>query len=411
MEINKDRAAYLADRWLKKKITPEEELEFHQWYQDGLYKELQVPAAFAGSEEEQRLRMLAVIESKMNKPTRKLWATRLVRITAAAAALTAIALGIYFFKVSRRPELVSGSQFAQHDIAPGRQGATITLANGKVIKLDSAKSGVIVSSTLKYNDNTLVSLSDSEETRSLGTRDDKAGRDNKAGLDDKQDAGYLSSRALAKDLLTASTAKGQTYTFTLPDGTRVWLNAASSIRFPSQFSGKERKVLLNGEAYFEVAKTYTLLRGKRTRQSFLVESAGQTVEVLGTHFNINSYKDEGETKTTLLEGSVAINNNLLKPNQQAVLMGRALVIKDVNAEEAIAWKNGKFVFNDETLGSIMRKVSRWYDVEVEYQGVDPQEQFWGSLSRFENVSKVLEKLQLTGKLHFQIKGRKIIVTK
>lgn len=306
-------------------------------------------------------------------------------LVVAASVIVVFGTGIWFY-TSHHPYTSPRNEFGAglQDIAPGKNGAAITLANGKVIVLNGAKSGVVIGEGVKYSDGSDVGA------HAL-TPSELQGADGKA------------------QILTAGTAKGQTYQFTLPDGSRVWLNAASSLKFPSSFSKlSEREVELNGEGYFEVSKDKT--------HPFIVKSRAQRVEVFGTHFNINSYADEPVTKTSLLEGSVGIKSHygtssaLLKPGQQAISTNDGVRLVEGMAADAVDWKNGEFIFNDEPLESIMRKVARWYDIEVIYKGVDRKETFGGSISRFENVSKVLENLQLTGGIHFKIEGKKVIVT-
>ncbi|HEY0176147.1 MAG TPA: FecR domain-containing protein, partial [Pedobacter sp.] len=207
---------------------------------------------------------------------------------------------------------------------------------------------------------------------------------------------------------TIETPKGGQYQVILPDGTSVWLNAASSLRYPAFFTGNERKVQLEGEAYFEVAKNPAM--------PFRIVSKGQVAEVLGTHFNINSYQDEPGIKTTLLEGSVRVLNSrshtavLLKPGQQSnTAIDGTTTLRNVNPEQYVAWKSGKFIFADANIESIMRQVSRWYNVEIEYKGDISKEKFGGRASRFTNVSELLEILELTDQVHFDIHGRRIIV--
>lgn len=322
----------------------------------------------------------------------KLWPRMAVAV---AAAIAVIILGVWFFKGDRAAVDEVKGGVAANDIAPGKNGATLSLSNGKVIQLSAAKSGVVIADEgLAYNDGT-----------ALGGRDPDLREDEKT-----------------KAEMTATTAKGQTYQFTLPDGTTVWLNADSRISFPFQFSGKERKILLSGEAYFEVAK--------HKSKPFIVETAGmpgrpaQYVEVLGTHFNISSYADEAATKTTLLEGRVRLSTlsypthgggkpseaKILMPNQQATLAGNNTIeIEQVNTSEAIAWKEGNFVFNDEGLESILRKVARWYDVDIVYESKPVGVSLLGAVSRSKNVSAVLNALEQTGKVHFRIEGRRIVV--
>lgn len=206
---------------------------------------------------------------------------------------------------------------------------------------------------------------------------------------------------------TVSTPTGGQYHLLLADGTNVWLNAASSIRYPTAFTRAERKVEITGEAYFEVAHNVA--------KPFRVQSSRQVVEVLGTHFNVNSYADENETKTTLLEGSVKVTGSsgfkLIKPGQAAVLKGNHLAVAEADVEEAVAWKNGYFKFND-NLEVIMDKVARWYDVSIVYQSKpDPDYTFVGEISRGRNLSEILKIMEYTGKVHFEIEGRRIIVSK
>jgi transmembrane sensor len=305
----------------------------------------------------------------------------------AAAAVAAITLGVWLYYTPRHPDAGQDPGSAQYvnDIAPGKNGATITLANGKVIALSDAKSGVVIRDEIKYDDGTALS-----------------------GLQPSLPGG---ERSMA---LTASTAKGQTYQFTLPDGTKVWLNADSKLEFPSNFVNSDtRNVKLSGEGYFEVAKDKA--------HPFLVKTKNQDVTVLGTHFNISSYNDDRLTTTTLVEGSVRVSAfdvamgravAVLKPNQQSIQTpSGGMQVRDVDVSEALDWKNGDFVFKEEPLAEIMRRVSRWYDVDVVYdKEVDQQQTFGGKVSRKRNISQVIKALQATQALKFRIEGKKVYVT-
>jgi ferric-dicitrate binding protein FerR (iron transport regulator) len=195
----------------------------------------------------------------------------------------------------------------------------------------------------------------------------------------------------------------------LSDGTKVWLNASSSIRFPVIFTGDVRSVTITGEAYFEVAKN--------TAMPFKVKTTTSEVEVLGTHFNINSYDDEAVVKTTLLEGAVKVASlgngvlRYLKPGQQSIINkeGKISIVEHADTEEAMAWRNGYFQFKSSDVKSILRQISRWYDVDIVYNG-NINLHFTGQLTRNENVSKVFEALSLTNEVHFKIDGKKIIVS-
>lgn len=312
-----------------------------------------------------------------NKPVKqiRLWS----RIAGVAAAVAVIVFGIWFYNTRHFEGSKAGSDHLNYtnDIKPGKNSARITLGNGKIINLSNAKSGVVIDAgSLSYNDGS------STGAPSFG----------------------------AKEQLTVSTPRGGTYQVTLSDGTRVWLNAASSLTYAAGLNEHgERRVRLDGEGYFEVAKD--------KNHPFIVSSNKQEVKVLGTHFNIHSYADEPSVTTTLLEGSVRVsdvaarNEVILIPNQQASITGNSGInLKEVNAENIIAWKNGLFMFNDEPLTAVMQKISRWYGVEVHF--TDPGlsgKTVYGTISRYSNVSKVLKMLEKTGEMQFEITGNVINV--
>lgn len=212
-----------------------------------------------------------------------------------------------------------------------------------------------------------------------------------------------------------TTPKGKQYRITLPDGSKVWLNSATAFNFPTNFSSSERRVTLSGEGYFEVAKD--------KRKPFIVTTTQQVIEVLGTHFNVNAYADEEISETTLIEGSVRIKPSatreslLLRPGQLAAVGPEAKILQG-NIAAAVAWKHGYFSFSGENIQSIMRKLSRWYDVDIQYSGNITKEGFVGTISQSEDIQKVLEMLELTGSVHFKVerngfrasgKGRRVTV--
>ncbi|WP_090782457.1 FecR family protein [Pedobacter sp. ok626] len=299
--------------------------------------------------------------------TVKLWK----RISIAVSIIIALSVGGYFF-IKGLNYFGSDQQIVLtiNDNAPGRNRATLTLANGKAIALSDTKTGLVVGLTdLTYNDGSYIDV--------------------------KQE----------NQLLTASTPRGGTYQITLSDGTRVWLNANSKLIFPSKFSPSQRKVQLIGEAYFEVAKVMI----KDSRMPFVVVTDQQEISVLGTHFNLNSYKDEGVAKTTLLEGSVkvsllsssgkarAIGSVILGPGQEAVLNKNSeLKVTAADVEQATAWKNGLFYFKDADLKTILRTFSRWYDIDIVYTGSLSSQKFSGKLYRNVNAYQALEVLKLLG---------------
>jgi transmembrane sensor len=292
----------------------------------------------------------------------------------AAAAILLVTFAISFFS-NNKPEPF----YIAKDIPAGKNTATLTLANGKVIDLANATGAVA--------EETGVLISKTKEGQLV--YEVKGATANSGGVN------------------TLATINGQTFQVILPDGSKVWLNAASSLTYPSNFGlNKLREVALQGEAYFEVTEDHS--------HPFRVKSNLQTVEVLGTHFNVNSYANEHAVRTTLVEGSVRVKlengvEKVIRPNEQAVLVRNSIQVSSVNIAEIIDWKDGKFVFNNEDIQSLMRKISRWYNVEVVYEGEITQERFGGNISRTQPISKILEALQLTGFVKFKAEGRRITV--
>lgn len=272
---------------------------------------------------------------------------------------------------------------AVNDIPPGTNKATLTLANGRIITLDSAANTTIS----EQNNTSLIRLSNGQLSY------------HKSDISDQPSA-------IAYNVL--STPRGGQFSLSLADGTKAWLNAASSITYPTQFTGANREVTITGEVYFEIAANKA--------QPFIVKTNKQTVQVLGTHFNINAYDDEPAVSTTLLEGSIRViagtENAMVRPGEQAVYNQHQLIVSPADVDEAVAWKNGVFQFDNENLESIMRKLSRWYDVDIEYSNTDSRHiPFTGIITHFSNVSQVLRMLELTKKVHFTIEGKKIVVLK
>jgi len=301
----------------------------------------------------------------------RLWITR---IAASVILICSIGLGFYFLNSSKKD---STEQLA---VVPGGNKAILTLANGKKIILDTAHGMISKEEDIAISNaaNGIISY---EKLQSI-----------------------LNGNELEYNAI--ETPRGGTYRINLSDGTKVWLNSASKLRYPVAYSNSERIVELEGEAYFEVAKDRS--------KPFKVKSRGQIVEVLGTHFNVNGYDDEPFTKTTLLEGSIMVsttkNKMVLKPMQESInrdgeLSGR----QTVDAAEAVAWKNGYFQFDDENLESVMRQISRWYDVEVVFVGKPSNKKFNGIISRSKGIKIALEIMEATGNVSFKMEGRKLIV--
>jgi ferric-dicitrate binding protein FerR (iron transport regulator) len=313
------------------------------------------------------------------------------RWLAAAVVLLTLSVGLYFYRqVVPEPAKV----FPEHvraDIAPGGNKAILILADGSEISLTDAENGALA----RQAGMTIRKTAEGQVIYDAGAA---------SGSENEVSNGQPKYNTIA-------TPRGGQYQVNLPDGTKVWLNAASALTFPQSFRKlKERHVVLNGEAYFEVAKNkhqpFKVMTKVRPDQ----EGREQVIEVLGTHFNVNAYQDEESIVTTLLEGSIRLNNKLtLKPNQQSIFAYDHFHVIPADTEEAVAWKNGYFMFANEDLRSIMRKISRWYNVEIVYQGKTTDNTFIGTVSRFKEVSEVLNILELTKTVHFKIEGRKITV--
>lgn len=302
----------------------------------------------------------------------------------AAAAIVAVAIG--WWAIGDR--LVGGGQEPAPaladvvDIAPGTNRATLTLADGRTIDLSEAHAGIIAGDEITYLDGSTVL----GESVSKGVREQA-------------------------HMLELTTPKGGMYSVTLPDGSQVWLNAASTLKYPSRFSADERVVFLEGEAYFEVRKSGSPEVG---HTPFKVMTGGQTVEVLGTEFNISAYADESDTKTTLVDGSVKISNlksnssNLLKPGQQAITHDAKTDIKHVDVDQYTAWKSGRFHFDRTSFGDMIGQVARWYDVEVVYRGEVPKETFTGKMGRDLSLMEMLGLMDISDAA-IRLEGRTLVV--
>jgi ferric-dicitrate binding protein FerR (iron transport regulator) len=300
---------------------------------------------------------------------------------AAAVLVLAVAGGVYLWnhKSNHEEQSIAAAKPIQ-DVPPGKTGAILTLADGSQVELDSSKGGVIATQ-------------------------------NGAKVLLKNNQLVYDAKAAEKDKVvynTVSTPRGRQYQITLPDGSQVWLNAASSIRYPNHFTGSERKVEITGEAYLDVAKNASA--------PFVVKAGNEEIQVLGTEFNVMSYDDEAYVKTTLVNGSVKVGVDyaarILKPGQQSqVGKNESLQVKnDIDVDEVIAWKNGKFAFSDVELETIMKQVARWYDVEVSFSD-KIFEKYNIHISRNVPVSKLLNYMEMSGGVHFEIDGKKIIVRK
>lgn len=391
-QLQKERFFEMLDRYNAGTAAPEE-IKFLEAY----YKAFEVRKSYTEQLPEERRMLLkddlaALVDESTADGTAAMGnRTRsIIRWSLSLAALLTVVSVYFIYRLENRmnatDSLTAGT--AAQDIAPGGNKAVLTLSNGKKISLTDADNGTLAELSG-------VKITKAADGQVVYTVLDEADKESKQIT-----------------FNTIETPMAGRYQIRLPDGSDVWLNAASRLVYPSSFKGQpERRVELSGEAYFEIAKNKD--------QPFIVKSSDQEVEVLGTHFNINSYDDEQSVKTTLLEGLVKIKKpgasgaeeRLLKPGQQATLAYGRLDVQNIDTDLIVAWKNNQFVFDSDDIAHIMRMIARWYDVEVEYVGSPPQDKFWGSVSRFENVSEVLKTLEVTGRVKFKIKDRKIYVSR
>lgn len=328
------------------------------------------------SELENELRQEIWSQSGIGKPLVKMrwfkW------VAAASVILIAYAVNTFINEPRNNTLQAAGgsSQVVKNDVAPGQNGAILTLSTGEKIVLDSTGDG------------------------SLGLQGNVSVTKKKGELVYKNQG-----RSLEGLYNTMTTPKGRQFNLVLADGSKVWLNAASSITFPTAFAGKERKVNITGEAYFEVAHNATM--------PFVVESGKNAVTVLGTHFNVNAYDNESIVSVTLLEGSVnvsrGISNRIIKPGQQAQINKDEQInlIRNVDVDHVVAWKNGRINFHGADIGTVMRQMSRWYDVDIVYNE-KMNDLFYADISRATMLSDVLKALELTTDVHFKIEGKKVI---
>jgi len=373
-----DRIKELARKWKNGDITESEIKEFDSWYNsfnDDAQLTDEAELAFL----KERL-YARIINQRRSGYFDKPWL-----YTAAATIILVCAVSLYFNVNFKSQEVTHVAKY-QDDVDAGRNSAILTLANGDKIILNDAENKVLA------------------EQRGMVIRKEKNGM---LVFDMKEDQ-VENGQNLYN---TITTPKGGQYQVKLQDGSLVWLNSGSSLQFPISFNNRGRNVKLSGEAYFEVAKD--------KKRPFKVNVNGTSeVEVLGTHFNISAYQDEPKVSTTLLEGSVKVHrgklNQIISPGQQAQIcqakQGIA-VNNNVDIEEITAWKNGYFIFNDESLESIMKKVSRWYNVEVVYEDDIEGLKFGGWVSRSKKLSTILSMIESTGKIHFDIEGRRVTVKK
>jgi len=305
----------------------------------------------------------------------------LIRYSAAAAVIASLSFGFWFFNRKTAP-VPRESVVTKVEIHPGSNRAILILGNGRRVDLTGTKKGAVA-----RQENVVI---------------------NKTG-DGKiiyQQNG--AANQVKEDYNTIEVPRGGLFQITLSDGTHVWLNSATTLRYPSSFRGTDRRVELTGEAYFEVAHD--------AQHPFKVATNSQEVEVLGTHFDVSAYPDDQRTATTLLQGSVRVSAQnqkaLLKPGQSAFNDGAGhITVAKANVNDVIAWKNGLFSFKDVSVKEVLKKAARWYDVEVVYQGQVPDPRIWATVSVYKNIDELLGNICLTTGLHYKIEGRRVILMK
>ncbi len=392
------RPVYLAAQYLKNELTDREKTELEGWLAASSENRL----LFEKFIDEERLS--EQIEAMQSVNQEELWSRiqaevggvavekriipRWPKYIAAAIILCVALTTFYTFRHSSGKGTVQMDKAIakKQDLPPGQTGAVLKLADGSSIVLDTVATG-----NLAVQGNTkLFKQADGQLVYKAGDQTE-------------------TYKTLYN---TLSTPRGRKIKVILPDQTQVWLNAASSLSYPTAFTGPERRVEITGEAYFEVAKNPNL--------PFIVhmnrkEGAGADVLVLGTHFNINAYEDENRLVATLLEGSIQFSSSgsrsVLQPGQEIQLSDKGAVqfVKEVNTSLTVAWKNEKFSFQNADIKTIMREVSRWYDVDVQYEGDITKTHYDCQLSRNFPVSKVFQTLENTGGVHFEINGKTVKV--
>lgn len=373
---------YLFDKYFQGKSSPDEERTFLDFVEQSAnkaqveevmeqYWNAFVPKQNPFGKAQGGVMLMKALGGRTDIKVKKLSIISVLKYAAAVVIVASLAFASYrYFQDKTNPAL----QVTK--ITPGHSGATLTLADGRNINLDDTGNGIVSD----INGITIKKLADGSLS-------------------------YVVSNVpkLGNAQNTLSTGNGQTYQVQLPDGSKIWLNAGSSITYAQNFSANAtRNILLSGEGYFEVAKD--------AQHPFIVESNNQKIEVLGTHFNVHAYTDDDKTTTTLLEGSVKLNGStFIRPGEKAVLSKNKITVLPADIEMDMAWKNGRFAFSGKEFHDIMKTIARWYNVEIVYDDQPEQLHIAGGISRYEDIQDVLGLLQETGEVRFKIEGRRVHV--
>lgn len=376
--MNKTQISELLKKYQEKTLSDEDQDKLDAWY---LKKASNSNLQLNEYELEDSYKLLkSKLPLQEETKVVRLWP----RIAVAASIAVLIGTGIFYFTQPKEENVQVAAK--PQEIAPGGTKGVLTLSNGKQIVLSEITAKDTIAQEGEENEVTIKMNANGEVTYIINPNTD-------GGKDDNS-------------FNTLSTPIGGQYNIILADGTKVYLNAVSSIKYPTQFNGDKRVVELEGEAYFEVAKN--------KNKPFIVKSNNQSIEVLGTHFNVHSYNNESVVKTTLLEGSVAVTYKnqkaILKPGQQSNVSDNfsKIKVKEVDPEEAVAWKNGRFKFDNADLKNVMRQLERWYGIKVEYRGNVSDVRFNGGTFRNKNLSEVLKVLELSN-IKFKVEGKTVIV--
>ncbi len=399
------RLEYLFRQYLNQELSADENRELMQLLQqqsnnaavkewlDGLWSNLTIENRLSESKANALFNAILAADRGVSmqtaqRPVRRLFTAS--RMAAAAVLLLCISAGAWYFFFKKPAASTVQSHEPAHlinDLPPGTNNAVLVLADGSRILLDSS-----ANDDLARQGNTTISKKDGRV---------------------QYDASNSPLTIDHSPYNTLTTARGNQYQLLLPDGSKVWLNAESSVRFPVAFQGKERRVEVTGEVFFDVVHN--------SKMPFSVLANGVEVQDLGTQFNVNAYSNEEGVKTTVVEGKVNVvkretanvkrQSAIVTPGQQAQVNDRGAinVVKDVDVDAAVAWKNGQFIFAGNNIQSVMRQLERWYDIEVSYAPNVSKEEYIGTITRFSNISAVLNMLERTGTVRFEIKGRKVLV--
>ncbi|BAU54093.1 FecR family protein [Mucilaginibacter gotjawali] len=384
--MDQERIYILIQKYRDNTASEAEKEELLKWYRLTAYQDAEFPESEDAAGDFMLSRLHREINATAGSTHYKKW------LAAAAVLLIGGASWLFVSKFSGGADKTSIASIQKNDIAPGGNKAILTLADGSKISLTDAGKGKIASQsgiqiTKSANGELIYTIKVSGSTNAIPAT---------PGL----------NQPIAFN--TIETPKGGQFQVTLPDGSKVWLNALSSIKFPVNFNAaKERRVELKGEAYFEVVHKAML--------PFRVVSDKQVVEDIGTHFNVNAYGDESNIKTSLLQGKVRITTEgktaVLIPGQQATI-ANGIKVTEVNTDEVIAWKNGYFNFDDEKLENIMKSVARWYNVDVVFEDESLKRETFGAITtRFANISTLLKIMEQTGDARFSIEGSTIKISR